>query len=98
METRILKRMSIFAAVAFIILVLILMTNCSSCDRCAKDIGSDINNGLNRVVKVYDFNGNEMKTYKGKIDLEPNDSGVVKFELDGKRYMYYNAFVEVIEQ
>lgn len=86
------------AIVGCLLIILISGASCSSCDRTVKDIGSDINGGLNRTVKVYDFNGRVITTYKGKIDLEPNDSGVVKFELDGKRYMYYNAFVEVIEQ
>ena len=86
------------AIVGCLLIILISGASCSSCDRAVKDVGSDLSGGLNRVVKVYDFNGNEMKTYKGKIDLEPNDSGIVKFELNGKRYMYYNAFVEVIEQ
>ena len=84
--------------VGCLLTILISGASCSSCDRTVKDIGSDINGGLNRTVKVYDFNGRVITTYKGKIDLEPNDSGVVKFELNGKRYMYYNAFVEVIEQ
>ncbi len=88
----------VFGILACVLAILISGASCSSCDRTVKDIGSDINGGLNRTVKVYDFNGRVMTTYKGKIDLEPNDSGVVKFELDGKRYMYYNAFVEVIEQ
>jgi hypothetical protein len=98
MKTKILKRLSIVATIAIIIFALLFMTNCSSCDRCAKDIGSDLSGGLNRIINIYDLNGNIIITYEGKIDLEPNDSGVVKFELDGKRYMYYNAFVEVIEK
>ena len=93
------KKLLIVLGIAGCLLtILISGASCSSCNRAIKDVESDLNGGLNRVVKVYDFNGNEMKTFKGKIDLEPNDSGVVKFELDGKRYMYYNAFVEVIEQ
>lgn len=93
------KKLLIVLGIAGCLLtILISGASCSSCNRAIKDAESDLNGGLNRVVKVYDFNGNEMKTFKGKIDLEPNDSGAVKFELDGKRYMYYNAFVEVIEQ
>lgn len=33
------------------------------------------------------------------IDIEDtDDAGKVKFELDGKRYIYYNCQVEVIEK
>lgn len=93
------KKITIICAITICILTfLVCGVSCSSCGRAVKDIGSDINGGLNRTVKVYDFNGRVITTYKGKIDLEPNASGVVKFELNGKRYMYYNAFVEVIEQ
>lgn len=92
------KLLIIIGIASCLLIILISGASCSSCDRAVKDMGSDINGGLNRVVTVYDMNGNVLQTYKGKIDLEPNDSGIVKFELNGKRYMYYNAFVEVIEQ
>lgn len=38
----------------------------------------------------------ELATYEGKIDIETNDGGYVKFDFDGKRYIYYNCFVESI--
>ena len=93
------KKLLIIVGIASCLLIILISgVSCSSCDRVVKDVGSDISGGLNRVVTVYDMNGNVLQTYKGKIDLEPNGSGIVKFELNGKRYMYYNAFVEVIEQ
>lgn len=36
-------------------------------------------------------------SYEGKLDLQENESKVL-FDLDGKRYVYYNAVVEVIEK
>ena len=38
----------------------------------------------------------ELATYNGKIDIETNDGGYVKFDFNGKRYIYYNCFVESI--
>ncbi len=32
------------------------------------------------------------------IDIETNDGGYVKFDFDGKRYIYYNCFVETIAE
>ena len=72
--------------------------NSQSIKRTAKDIKSDLNGGLDRTVTVYTADGEVLKTYKGKIDVESNDSGVVKFDLNnGQRIMYYNCYVEVIE-
>ena len=32
------------------------------------------------------------------IDIEDNDGGYVIFDLDGKRYMYFNCYVESIAE
>ena len=83
---------------ALLLAFVFIGSSCSSCERACKDYASDFSGGLNRIINIYDMNGKIIKTYEDKIDLEMNDSGVVKFELNGKRYMYYNAFVEVIEK
>ena len=70
----------------------------SSLKREIKDVKSDWTGGLNRHLTVYTADGNVLAEYDGKIDLESNESGVVKFDFKGKRYMYYNCFVEVIEK
>ena len=57
---------------------------------------SELANGLDRIVNVYTANGDIIATYEGKIDLEDNDGGYVMFDFEGKRYMYYNCFVESI--
>lgn len=44
----------------------------------------------------YNADGKELATYKGKIDLSTNDGGYVKFDFKGKRYIYYNCFVESV--
>ena len=60
------------------------------------DIKSDVGNGLERTINIYTADGELMQTYSGKIDLEMSEGGYVKFDLDGKRYIYYNCFVESI--
>lgn len=62
-----------------------------------KSWDSNVNGGLNRTVNVYDYTGNKIATYEGKIDVQQNESKVL-FDLNGKRYVYYNALVEVIEK
>ncbi len=70
----------------------------SSTQRQIKDIQSEYTGGLNRHLVVYSYDGKKIAEYDGKIDIAERDSGVVKFQLKGKRYMYYNALVEVIEK
>lgn len=62
-----------------------------------KSWDSNVNGGLSRIVNVYDYTGNKIATYEGKIDVQQNESKVL-FDLNGKRYVYYNALVEVIEK
>lgn len=89
------KKVLILATVA--IMLCVSLSNCSSCERTSKNWDSNINGGLNRIVNVYDYTGNKIATYEGKIDVQQNESKVL-FDLNGKRYVYYNALVEVIEK
>lgn len=82
--------------IVMITLLIVICTGCESWERTKKSWSSEMN-GLNRVVNVYSYNGELIATYEGKIDLEENENKVL-FDLDGKRYVYYNAFVEVIEK
>ena len=60
------------------------------------DQRSNLSNGLDRVVTVYTADGDVIAKYEGQIDIEANDGGYIKFDFEGKRYMYYNCFVESI--
>lgn len=57
-----------------------------------------MNGGLERTVNVYTLDGKLIATYEGKIDIDDNSNGSVMFDLNGKRYVYYNAIIEVIEK
>ena len=48
--------------------------------------------GLNREITVYDHNGNIIKKYQGKCDIQTNENKVL-FDLDDKRIIIYNATV-----
>lgn len=91
------KYIVIVLAVIMIAAYLFIGANCSSCERYNKSCASEYGDGLYRVVTVYDYQGDKIATYEGKIDVEENDSKVL-FDLDGKRYIYYNCLVEVIEK
>ena len=51
---------------------------------------------MQRTITVYTADGKQLATYEGKIDIDTNDGGYVKFDFNGKRYIYYNCFVESI--
>lgn len=57
---------------------------------------SELDNGLERTVTIYTADGEIIAQYTGKIDIEGNDGGYVLFDYEGKRYTYYNCFVESI--
>lgn len=70
--------------------------NTASGQRQLLDQQSNLNNGIERTVTVYTADGEIIAQYTGKIDIEANDGGYVKFDFDGKRYIYYNCFVETV--
>ena len=90
------KVKKILAATLIIGALSIGTTGCSSCSRMYVDLKSAITNGLDRPINVYTANGDLIATYSGKIDIDTNDGGYVKFDFEGKRYVYYNCFVETI--
>lgn len=71
-------------------------TNTASGQRALVDQKSDFNNGIERTITIYTADGNIIAQYQGKIDIDTNDGGYIKFDFDGKRYIYYNCFVETI--
>lgn len=78
------------------VFLLFSMQGCASLERDIKTHVSDWSGGLYRILNVYDYQGNLIASYTGKIDIQSSQSKVL-FDLDGKRYVYYNFPVEVIE-
>lgn len=70
--------------------------NTAAGQRAMVDQKSNFGNGLERTITVYTANGEVIATYTGLIDIDTNDGGYVKFDFEGKRYIYYNCFVESI--
>lgn len=84
--------------VALLIIGAIIFFSRSSTQRSLKDFESEYSGGLDRIVNVYSYDGKKLASYEGRIDVAENVNGTVKFELKGRRYIYYNALVEVIEK
>ena len=70
--------------------------NTASGQRALIDQQSELNGGLERTVTVYTADGKVLAQYEGCIDIEGNDGGYVLFDFEGKRYMYYNCFIESV--
>ncbi len=87
----------LFLVIALMLLI-INTTGCEVVKRGIKTIKSNVS-GLNRTAEVYDYQGNLLKAYEGEFDIEENSSGTkVKFDINGKRIMIYNAIVIVEEK
>lgn len=76
----------------------LVLQNTASGQRALVDQESELSNGMERVIRVYTANGDLIAEFEGKIDIEGNDGGYVLFDYDGKRYTYYNCFVESIAE
>lgn len=87
----------IIAVIVVIFAVIIgVIINTASFKRGIVDFKSDLTGGLNREINVYTADGKLIKHFEGKIDIDSEHDGAVKFDYDGKRYIYYNCFVETI--
>ncbi len=84
--------------VALLLGMLWFFNNTASGQRALIDQKSNLNNGLERTVTVYTADGEVIAQYTGVIDIEVNDGGYVKFDFEGKRYIYYNCFIESIAE
>lgn len=93
MKKRIIR---LFAIACILVCTIIGATGCSTIERAVTDIKSDVSGGLQRTITVYTADGKKIANYEGKIDIETTSGGYVKFDFDGKRYIYYNCFVETI--
>lgn len=70
--------------------------NTASGNRALIDQRSNFSNGMERTITIYTADGRVLAQYSGRIDMEANSGGYVKFDFEGKRYIYYNCFVESI--
>ena len=92
------KIIRIIILATMMVFILAITTGCASCQRSCKDCASDVNGGLERTIKVYTLDGTLIAEYEGKFDLAEREDGCIEFEYNGKRIIYYNAIVEVIQK
>ena len=85
-------------SVLMIALLIIALTSCEACNRVQKSIDSSFN-GLERKITVYNSAGKLIFEDEGVIDVAENEYGnKVIFDMDGKRYAFYNCSVMIVEK
>lgn len=77
--------------------------NTASGQRAFKDQESNFENGTNRVVTVYDINGEVIKQYDGRFDVETGNIDNAPYVLfddeNGKRHIiYYTTGTVIIDE
>lgn len=93
------KKIILITFVLMIMSILTLVGCTESTKRSIKDTKSEWTGGLNRKVTVYAKDGTVIQTYEGKLDIEDTEAGnKIKFDLNGKRVILYNATVIVEEK
>ena len=90
------KLITVLVLIGIFALVCVLTGCGASFERSVKDFQSEYTGGLKRTVTAYSATGEKIGEWNGKIDVEMSDNKV-KFDLDGKRTIIYNAPVIVQE-
>ena len=96
------KNTTIYCITWFVIAMIICilgLTGCASMEREFKDFSSEMSGGLDRTLVVYDYNGDVLKEYEGKMDIQVSPSNdKVLFDLDGKRHIIRGGIVIIDEK
>ena len=85
----------IFLTLAVIGAMTIGLASCTeSAQRNLKSIKSEWTGGLNRRVEVYDYNGNLIKSWEGKFDVQETDRNSVYFDdAMGRRVIVHGGII-----
>ena len=68
----------------------IIWSNTEAGQRALKDQQSNFGGGIVRTVEVFDINGNLIKTYEGKFDIETDKDNYILFDDEnGQRHIVY---------
>ena len=83
----------ILSAIVLILVLLSTFTACASWKREIKSIKSDFGGGLDRTITVYDYNGNEIRSWSGKIDISNSENEIFFDDADGHRVIIHGGIV-----
>lgn len=75
--------------VAVLIGMLFYYNSTAAGKRAFKSQESNFNDGIERIVEVYDATGNLLKKYEGKFDVDYDDDRIIFDDENGKRHVIY---------
>ena len=94
------KTKGIIAAVSVVavicLIVLFWLFGTESGKRSIKNMQSNISGGIERVVRIYDVNGELIEKYEGKFDVEYDSDRILFDDENGKRHVIYYSTATVI--
>ena len=78
----------------------IIYSNTERGKRALKDQKSNFANGIERIVRVFDVNGELIEEYEGKFDVETGNADYILFDDEnGKRHIiYYTTGTIIIDE
>lgn len=80
--------------IVFVVLVgVVALLGTSTAQRTLKSVSSDFGGGLDRTVTVYDYNGNEIRSWTGKFDVSESENEVYFDNENGKRVIIHGGIV-----
>ncbi|TWW13157.1 hypothetical protein LABALGNA3A7_09630 [Dellaglioa algida] len=72
-----------------IVLLAVGLSGCASWNRMTKNINSDVSNGLERDIKVYNADGKKIFEQKGKFDVKHSDHSLQYIDQQNKKHNIY---------
>lgn len=78
------SKVKYFIACAAVAAAVSTMSGCTLFESAMKDFESDTK-GIDRVVTLYDYEGEQIAEWEGNMRLETATPGEVSFIIDGKR-------------
>lgn len=87
------KQIAVTFALAASMIALGGLSGCASCSRTVKSVSSDVAGGLDRTVTLYDYNGEEIKSWSGKFDISEDDNEIYFDDANGKRVILQGGIV-----
>lgn len=69
------------------------LTSCESCSRELHSMKSDWGGGLYRRVTLMDYQGDTLKVWEGKFDVQFTDQNSAYWDLNGKRVMISGGII-----
>lgn len=85
--------------IATIVCGLVLMvglSGCASWNRFTKDLGSNVNNGLERKITVYNINGQVIFKQTGKFDIKYSDGNLQYIDQHNRKHNIYTKTSTVV--